>query len=87
MDHPSPPQTPHHFGSLVVPPVAVGTMYFGTTVSARTAFACLDVAAEVGATFWDTANNYAFWAGGHGDESETVLGLAHGEKCSPGGAD
>lgn len=74
MDQSSSPQTPHRFGSLAVPPMAVGTMYFGTTVSAQAAFACLDVAAEVGATFWDTANNYAFWAGGRGDESETVLG-------------
>lgn len=55
-------------------PMALGTMYFGTTVPRDTAVACLDRAHELGATFWDTANNYAFWAGGTGDESETVLG-------------
>ena len=61
-------------GSLTVPPMAVGMMYFGTTVAADVAAACLDEAADLGATFWDTANNYAFWAGGTGDESETVIG-------------
>lgn len=65
--------TTHHVGSLAVSAVALGTMHFGTRVDAQAAMACLDVAAEVGATFWDTANNYAFWAGS-GDESETVIG-------------
>lgn len=49
-------------------------MYFGTTVAPEDAFECLDAAREVGATFWDTANNYAFWVGGTGDESESALG-------------
>ncbi len=66
--------TTHRIGSLPVPALALGTMYFGTTVSTDSAFACLDTAADLGATFWDTANNYAFWAGGTGDESETVVG-------------
>lgn len=64
----------HEIGSVRVPPMALGTMYFGTSVSREVAHQCLDVAAAEGATFWDTANNYAFWAGGTGDESETVLG-------------
>ncbi len=59
---------------LTLPAVAVGTMYFGTRVPAATAHACLDRAFEVGARFWDTSNNYAFWAGGTGDESETCIG-------------
>ena len=67
-------QPTHRIGALRVPPMALGTMYFGTSVDQDAAFANLDVAADLGATFWDTANNYAFWAGGVGGESETVLG-------------
>lgn len=61
--------------------MALGTMHFGTQVPTAQALLCLDAAAEVGATFWDTANNYAFWAGGAGDESESLIGswfAAHG---------
>lgn len=61
-------------GTVDIPPLALGTMYFGTTVSRESAHACLDTAFDVGARFWDTANNYAFWAGGVGDESEACLG-------------
>jgi hypothetical protein len=43
-------------------------------LEAAAGWACLDAAFEAGARFFDTANNYAFWAGGVGDESETVLG-------------
>lgn len=63
-----------HIGSLPVPPLAVGTMYFGTSVDRARAWECLDAAVDSGATLWDTANNYAFWADGTGDESESVLG-------------
>lgn len=65
--------TRHHLGSLPVAPLALGAMNFGTTVDPAAAFECLDAARELGVTFWDTANNYAFWQG-TGDESETVLG-------------
>lgn len=68
------PRTGFEIGTVPVPPLALGTMYFGTRVAPETALACLDAAAGIGATFLDTANNYAFWAGGTGDESETVLG-------------
>ena len=64
----------HRIGSLQVPALALGTMYFGTTLAAKTSADCLDAADEVGARFWDTANNYAFWAGGQGDEAESVIG-------------
>ena len=74
MDLTRTPHPRHHIGSLAVPARALGTMYFGTTLDASAAFECLDVAVDVGATFWDTANNDAFWAGGNGDESETVIG-------------
>lgn len=67
----------HHsftIGTIPVTAMALGTMYFGTHVPTHQALACLDEAYESGARFWDTANNYAFWAGGVGDESETVIG-------------
>lgn len=58
-----------------VPSMAVGTMYFGTTVPTTRAHAVLDAAHGAGARFWDTANNYAFWTdGGTGNESEECLG-------------
>lgn len=57
-----------------VPGLAIGTMYFGTTVDPAAAHRVLDEAYDRGARFWDTANNYAFWAGGTGDESEECLG-------------
>lgn len=57
-----------------VPLLAVGAMYFGTLVDVPTAHAVLDAALDTGATFVDTANNYAFWVdGGTGDESERTL--------------
>lgn len=55
--------------------MAVGTMYFGSTVPGDVAHRVLDAARHRGATFWDTANNYAFWvSGGIGNESEECLG-------------
>lgn len=61
--------------NVPVPSMAVGTMYFGSTVPSDVAHRVLDAARDRGATFWDTANNYAFWvADGTGDESEECLG-------------
>lgn len=55
--------------------IALGTMWFGTTVGEDESFAILDRFVEAGGTMLDTANNYAFWReGGTGGESETVLG-------------
>lgn len=55
--------------------VALGTMYFGTTVDESTSRALLDRFAERGGRLLDTANCYAFWApGGTGEESELVIG-------------
>lgn len=60
---------------LRVPPMAVGTMGFGTSVPLEAAHRVLDRAHALGARVWDTANNYAFWApGGKGGESETCIG-------------
>lgn len=58
---------------LSVYPVALGAMNFGTTTSARDAYAVLDAYVAAGGNFIDTSNNYAHWAG-TGDESETLLG-------------
>ncbi|MGW4113315.1 aldo/keto reductase [Actinosynnema sp. NPDC004786] len=61
-------------GSLEVSALALGTLPFGKWVDDRTAFAILDRFAEAGGTFLDTANNYVFWDGGTGDESEEAVG-------------
>ena len=58
-----------------VPPLAIGTMFWGTRVPRSRAHDLLDYALQAGAWFIDTANNYAFWeSGGLGGESETCLG-------------
>ncbi|WP_312877517.1 aldo/keto reductase [Lentzea indica] len=60
---------------LGVSALCLGTMYFGTTVDERQAFAVLDRFVEAGGTFIDTANTYSFWVpGGTGVESEELLG-------------
>ncbi|MEV2217459.1 aldo/keto reductase [Streptomyces sp. NPDC050997] len=55
--------------------LCLGGMHFGTKTDEATAFAILDRFLEVGGTFIDTANTYAFWPeGGTGEESEALLG-------------
>ncbi|WP_157250941.1 aldo/keto reductase [Nonomuraea typhae] len=55
--------------------LALGTIGFGTAVSADDTFAILDRFTEAGGTMVDTANNYPFWVDGcTGDESEQVIG-------------
>ena len=61
-------------GSLEVSALALGTLPFGKWVDERTSFAIMDRFAEAGGTFLDTANNYVFWDGGTGDESELMVG-------------
>jgi aryl-alcohol dehydrogenase-like predicted oxidoreductase len=61
-------------GSLEVSALALGTLPFGKWVDQRTSFAIMDRFAEAGGTFLDTANNYVFWDGGTGDESEQTVG-------------
>jgi aryl-alcohol dehydrogenase-like predicted oxidoreductase len=59
----------------VVSVLSLGAMRFGTATDEATSFAILDRYAEAGGTFIDTADNYAFWAGGtQGGESEELLG-------------
>lgn len=60
--------------ALEVSTLALGAMYFGTRTDEATSFAILDRFLEAGGTFIDTANNYNAWVGGHGRESEDVIG-------------
>ncbi|WP_033441602.1 aldo/keto reductase [Saccharothrix sp. NRRL B-16314] len=61
-------------GSLEVSALSLGTLPFGKSVDEKTSFAIMDRFAEAGGTFLDTANNYVFWDGGTGDESEETVG-------------
>src|SRR5580700_6162698 len=54
--------------------LSLGTMHFGTRTGEAASFAILDRYAEAGGTFIDTADNYAFWTGTQGGESEELLG-------------
>ena len=56
--------------------LALGTMYFGTTLPEATAFDLLDRYVDAGGTWVDTADCYTFWSddSGHGGASETVIG-------------
>jgi aryl-alcohol dehydrogenase-like predicted oxidoreductase len=60
--------------ALQVSPIALGALSLGSAVDERTSYAVLDRFRELGGTFVDTADNYVFWDGGSGDESETTLG-------------
>ena len=64
-----------HDQSVRVPPFCLGALAFGTTTGEETAFAILDRYRELGGTFVDTSNNYAFWVNeSQGGESEETLG-------------
>jgi aryl-alcohol dehydrogenase-like predicted oxidoreductase len=55
--------------------MALGCLNFGTKNSAENSYEQLDFYTEIGGSFLDTANNYAFWEeGGEGGESEKLLG-------------
>ena len=55
--------------------LCLGSMFFGTRVGEEMSTRILDRYTAAGGTFLDTANNYAFWVeGGHGGESEALLG-------------
>jgi aryl-alcohol dehydrogenase-like predicted oxidoreductase len=54
--------------------ICLGTMFMGTRTDEATSFAILDRFVEAGGTFIDTANNYNAWIGGHGRDSEDVIG-------------
>ena len=54
--------------------LSLGTMHFGTATDEATSFAILDRYVQAGGSFIDTADNYAFWTGTQGGESEELLG-------------
>jgi aryl-alcohol dehydrogenase-like predicted oxidoreductase len=54
--------------------LSLGAMHFGTATDEATSFAILDRYVEAGGTFIDTADNYGFWVGTQGGESEELLG-------------
>lgn len=54
--------------------ICLGTMQMGTKIDEATSFAILDRFVEAGGTFIDTANNYSAWDGGHGRDSEDLIG-------------
>jgi aryl-alcohol dehydrogenase-like predicted oxidoreductase len=54
--------------------LSLGTMHFGTRTDEATSFAILDRYVAAGGTFIDTADNYAFWVGTQGGESEQLIG-------------
>jgi aryl-alcohol dehydrogenase-like predicted oxidoreductase len=54
--------------------LGLGTHLFGTATGEATSFAILDRYAQAGGTFVDTADNYGFWVGTQGGESEELLG-------------
>lgn len=60
--------------SFEVSTLCLGTMFFGTRTDTATSLEILDRFADAGGTFVDTANNYNAWVGGHGRDSEDVLG-------------
>lgn len=60
--------------SFVVSTLCLGTMFFGTRTDTATSLEILDRFADAGGTFVDTANNYNAWVGGHGRDSEDVIG-------------
>ena len=60
--------------SVEVSELCLGTMYFGTKVDEFKSFKILDRFVDLGGNFIDTANNYCWWIGGSGDESENLIG-------------
>jgi aryl-alcohol dehydrogenase-like predicted oxidoreductase len=60
--------------ALEVSTLCLGTMFLGTRTDEETSFAILDRFVEAGGTFIDTANNYNAWVGGHGRDSEDLIG-------------
>lgn len=60
--------------SFDVSTICLGTMQMGTKIDEATSFAILDRFVEAGGTFIDTANNYSFGDGGHGRDSEDLIG-------------
>lgn len=54
--------------------IVLGTAWFGTAIAESDAFRLLDVYAEHGGNFLDTAHMYANWVKGGAGKSETTIG-------------
>lgn len=59
---------------MEVTQLGLGCINFGTTVSEQDSFRLMDAYLEQGGNFFDTSNNYAFWNGGVGRDSEKIIG-------------
>lgn len=59
---------------IQVTQLGLGCINFGTTVTADNSFRLMDAYLEKGGNFFDTSNNYAFWNGGEGRDSEKTIG-------------
>jgi Predicted oxidoreductases (related to aryl-alcohol dehydrogenases) len=59
---------------LEVSVLGLGAINFGTTTSEELSFQLMKEYLANGGNFIDTANNYAVWNGGDGNESERILG-------------
>jgi aryl-alcohol dehydrogenase-like predicted oxidoreductase len=60
---------------ILVSSMALGTMYFNTTVDGNTSIDIMDAYVNAGGQFVDTANMYASWLDGFtGGESEIIIG-------------
>ncbi len=59
---------------IPVSKLCLGAMNLGTKLDRDDSFAILDRYYDTGGRFIDTANNYAYFYGGKGGESETIIG-------------
>lgn len=54
--------------------LGLGCINFGTTTDEDTAFRLIETFLDKGGNLLDTSNNYAFWNGGDGRDSERTIG-------------
>ena len=59
---------------LLVSQLGLGCIDFGTKTNENRAFELIDTYLQNGGNLLDTANNYAFWNGGDGRDSERTIG-------------
>lgn len=59
---------------LIVSELGLGCINFGSHTDEKTSFELMDTYYENGGNFFDTSNNYIFWDGFTGSESEKTIG-------------
>lgn len=59
---------------LKVSAMGLGCINFGSHTDEKTSFELMDAYVQNGGNFFDTANNYIFWDGFSGSESEKTIG-------------